>query len=250
MHHDLPRDADTKALRSLHAAHLQAVPFENLDIHLGVPLSLDLADLTDKIVRRRRGGFCYELNGLFAWLLTSLGYQVTMLGARVWGGSTFGPPMDHLVLRVRCVDDPTPWFADVGFGAHSLYPLRYELRRPQDDPGGVFQVVPGEEGDVDVLRNGVVQYRIEPHQRGLLDFQAMCWYQQSSPQSPFTRSLVCTIQTLDGRLTLSDRRLVRTAGAHRSESVVEDDTQLRHAYLTTFGIGLDELPIPPADRGD
>src|SRR4051794_33731222 len=77
-----PRAPSAETLRALHRAHLYAVPFENLDIGRGRRLSLALPDLFDKIVTRRRGGFCYELNGLFGWLLESLGYRVTHLSAR------------------------------------------------------------------------------------------------------------------------------------------------------------------------
>src|SRR5690242_3051518 len=93
-------------LRELHRAHLLAVPFENLDIHLGRPILLDQDALFDKIVRRSRGGFCYELNGLFALLLRGLGFDVTLLAAgvaRADGG--FGPEFDHLTLLVKA---PSP----------------------------------------------------------------------------------------------------------------------------------------------
>src|SRR5215207_11196611 len=97
---DLTPTATT--LRELHRAHLLAVPFENLDIHLGRPIVLDQDALFDKIVTRRRGGFCYELNGLFALLLRELGFEVTLLAAgvaRADGG--FGPEFDHLTLLVE-----------------------------------------------------------------------------------------------------------------------------------------------------
>src|SRR5215470_1616306 len=103
-------------LRRLHAAHMLAVPFENLSIHVGEPISLGVDALYDKIVRRRRGGFCYELNGLFAWLLRHLGFTVTLLSARVAqpdGG--FTPEFDHLALVVPDIDG-ADWLADVGFG--------------------------------------------------------------------------------------------------------------------------------------
>ena len=99
-------------LRTLHQAHLFAVPFENLSIHYGQPIVLDDAALYDKIVTRRRGGFCYELNGLFAWLLRGLGYEVSLLSAevaRAAGG--FNPPFDHLTLRVHGLDG-ADWLAD------------------------------------------------------------------------------------------------------------------------------------------
>src|SRR5215468_1867636 len=110
-----PAAADAAALRWLHRAHLLAVPFENLSIHLGEPISLDPGDLLAKVVGRRRGGFCYELNGAFALLLEALGFGVRRVAARVYGGGKLGPPFDHLCLAVRPADDGAPWLADVGF---------------------------------------------------------------------------------------------------------------------------------------
>ena len=100
------------------------MPFENLSIHLGEPISLDEANLIAKIVTRRRGGFCYELNGAFAVLLEGLGAQVRRVAVRVYGGAgRLGPLFDHLALVVRLPDGSGPWLADVGLGAHSSYPL-------------------------------------------------------------------------------------------------------------------------------
>lgn len=107
-----PATPDLAALHQLHERHLRVVPFENLSIHLGQPIELDEASLFDKIVRRHRGGFCYELNGAFATLLTELGYTVRLLSARAArkdGTVTF--PFDHLVLRVE-LDEP--WLATSG----------------------------------------------------------------------------------------------------------------------------------------
>jgi N-hydroxyarylamine O-acetyltransferase len=109
-----PVSADLQALRDLQAAHLLAVPFENLSIHLGEPIVLDQAALVTKVARMRRGGFCYELNGAFAGLLTALGFRVSLLSARVFGeGGQPGPPFDHMTLRVDLAE---PWLADVRFG--------------------------------------------------------------------------------------------------------------------------------------
>src|SRR5215469_12390605 len=105
-----PGSPDAAALRVLHRDHQFAVPFENLSIHLGEPISLDDADLIDKIVSRRRGGFCYELNGAFALLLETLGFEVRRVAARVYGSDGFGPPFDHLALVVRGAGGP--WLAD------------------------------------------------------------------------------------------------------------------------------------------
>jgi len=133
-----PLVLDAAALSALHRAHLLAVPFENLSIHLAEPISLGEDDLIGKIVTMRRGGFCYELNGAFAALLEALGAQVVRVAARVYGNGRPGPPFDHLALVVRLADGSGPWLADVGFGSHSTYPLRYDSRDGQDDPGGRF----------------------------------------------------------------------------------------------------------------
>ncbi len=233
--------ADAAWLAALHRSHLERIPFENLSIHLNEPISLDLADLADKILHRHRGGFCYELNGLFGHLLTLLGYQVTLLGARVWGGETCGPPLAHLALRVTTVDGER-WLADVGFGDHSLYPLRWAGDIAQQDPGGTFRLRPVEGGDWEVYRNDVPQYRVEAHPRALSDFGAMCWYHQTSPLSHFTRSTVCTRRSDDGRVTLSGRRLINTTTTGKTESELTSDDDLLEAYRTVFGIALERLP--------
>ena len=141
-------------LRDLHVAHLLTVPFENVSIHLGEAIVLEPEALVAKVVRRRRGGFCYELNGAFAYLLSGLGYEVDLLAARSHGAGGLGVPYDHLVLRVG------PWLVDVGYGRHSLYPVRWDVPDEQNDPGGVFRVATTPHGDLDVLRDGEPQYRV------------------------------------------------------------------------------------------
>src|ERR1700734_2271269 len=175
-----PVTADAAALRALHRAHQVAVPFENLSIHIPEPISLDEAGLVDKIVRRRRGGFCYELNGGFALLLQALGAEVTRMAARVYGDGELGPPFDHLALAVRLPDGSGPWLADVGFGAHSDFPLLLDSRTEQEDPQGRFRLADPGAGDLAVRRDGEPQYRIELRPRSLADFRPTCWWQQTS----------------------------------------------------------------------
>ena len=145
-----PASADLQALRDLQAAHLLAVPFENLSIHLGEPIVLDQAALVTKVARMHRGGFCYELNGAFAGLLTALGFGVSLLSARVFGaGEKPGPPFDHMTLRVDLAE---PWLADVGFGRFATRPLRLGFPGDQPDPGHPRQrhpprIPPGRRGD-------------------------------------------------------------------------------------------------------
>src|SRR5260370_22817756 len=121
-----PPAVGAATLRTLHRAHQLTVPFENLSIHLAEPISLDERDLIDKIVRRHRGGFCYELNGAFALLLEALGAQVSRVAARVYGEAGLSPPFDHLALIVRPADGTGPSLAHVGLRSPSHYALRLD----------------------------------------------------------------------------------------------------------------------------
>jgi N-hydroxyarylamine O-acetyltransferase len=236
-----PPAADAAALRLLHRAHLLAVPFENLSIHLAEPISLTPHDLLDKIVDRRRGGFCYELNGAFALLLEALGAQVRRVAARVYGENGLGPPFDHLALIVDLADGSGPWLADVGFGSHSTYPLRLASREVQPDPGGTFTLADTGEADLVVLRDGQPQYRVELRERDLADFVPTCWWQQTSPESHFTRSTICSRLTEDGRISISGHTLIRTSGGTRAEQELAGGAVLA-AYRDHFGISLDRIP--------
>ena len=115
-----PCEPTAGTLTRLHRAHMRTVPFENLDICFGVPIRLELPALYDKIVARRRGGFCYELNALFGWLLGTLGFRLELLSARVYDGGRPGREFDHLLLLVDLGDR---WIADVGFGDSFVEPL-------------------------------------------------------------------------------------------------------------------------------
>ncbi|WP_369228138.1 arylamine N-acetyltransferase [Streptomyces sp. R39] len=253
-------------LRELHLRHLRTVPFENLSIHLGEEIVLEEKRLLDKVVEAGRGGFCYELNGAFSVLLAALGFGVTPLAGRVYGAEgRLGIPYDHLVLLVRTVDGGE-WLADVGFGAHSHYPLAFAERCEQADPGGTFRVTEAgpdaagagagggdgggggadrvAAGDLDVLRDGQPQYRVEVRPRVLGDFRAGAWWHNTSPSSHFTQSLVCSRVTEEGgRITLSGRTWTQTApdGAREVRELERDDEVLG-IYRERFGIELDCVP--------
>jgi N-hydroxyarylamine O-acetyltransferase len=236
-----PGTSGAAALRALHRNHQLTVPFENLSIHLDEPISLDAADLIDKIVARRRGGFCYELNGAFALLLEALGFGVRRVAARVYGSDGLGPPFDHLALVVHGTGGG-PWLADVGFGSHSTFPLLFESRQEQDDPAGRFLLTDTEGGDIEVLKDGEPQYRLERRARVLGDFVPTCWWQQTSPRSHFTQNVICSLLTADGRVSISGRTLIITAGRARTERDLGDDRSVLAAYRQHFGIRLDRVP--------
>jgi N-hydroxyarylamine O-acetyltransferase len=165
-------------LAELQHRHLVSVPFENLSIHLGEEIVLESDALVHKIVERRRGGFCYELNGAFAALLTGLGHRVELLQARVPSpDGAVGIPYDHLALRVD-----GEFLADVGFGSFSHYPLRIDERGDQADPAGTFRIAEIADGDLEVLLDGQPEYRLELRPRRLADFDAGCWWHQTSPK--------------------------------------------------------------------
>jgi N-hydroxyarylamine O-acetyltransferase len=228
---------DLAGLRELQERHLATVPFENLSIHLGEPIRLVEDLLVDKIVRRRRGGFCYELNGAFAALLTALGYRVSLLSAQAFRpDGQPGPPLEHLALRVDLAE---PWLVDVGFGRFSQYPLRLAERGAQVDPQGEFRLTEIDTGVIDVSCDGAPEYRLESRPRRLTDFTPTCWYLQTSPDSYFTRSLTCSLPTPDGRVTLSGTRLIRTEHGRRTETEL---TEPLLTYRDVFGIVLDRVP--------
>jgi N-hydroxyarylamine O-acetyltransferase len=238
-----PAVLDAAALRALHRAHQLTVPFENLSIHLAEPISLDQDALLGKIATGRRGGFCYELNGAFALLLRALGADVVLAAARVYGAGSLGPPFDHLTLLVRLADGTGPWLADVGFGSHSVYPLLFGSRQEQHDPAGPFRLADAADGDVDVVKGGEPQYRVEPRGRSLADFVPTCWWQQTSPDSHFTRSTICSRLTEDGRVSISGRALITTVDGARTERELPGDGDLLAAYRDHFGIVLDRVPV-------
>ena len=221
-----PTDAD--GLRTLQVAHLMHVPFENLDIRAGRKLSLHLADLQAKVVDARRGGFCYELSGLFAALLEELGFRVTRLAAETWsaGEERWGPPLDHLVLRV---DLGEPWLVDVGFGDAFRDPMPLTLgASAPDELGRTFELSRDGERWVLAEREAATEpatpkYRFDETPYALNDFTAMCRYQET--MSPwFTGHRMISIPAADGRRTLLDDRLILHAGSEVTERrVIEDE---------------------------
>ena len=232
-------EPDARMLLDLHRAHMFTVPFENLDIHLGRPIVLNDEALFEKIVLRRRGGFCYELNGLFCALLRTLGFRVSMLCARVArqdGG--FGQPFDHMTLLVEL---DRRWIADVGFGDSFVEPLVLEEKLSQYQWGKTYRIIRlGDEllyqsMDPEGYWNSEYLFGLTPH--GYEDYAEMCLYHQTSPQSSFTRKRVCSRATPDGRVTISDRKLILTRNGVRVERELKDG-EYAVALREYFGVVL------------
>jgi N-hydroxyarylamine O-acetyltransferase len=234
-----PRDPTAAVLRDLHRAHMLTVPFENLDIALGRKIICDEESIVRKIVERRRGGFCYELNGAFAALLRELGFKVTLLSARVarQDGSN-GPEFDHLTLKV---DLDEPWLADVGFGDSFLEPLRLKTDIEQPQGGRNFRLVE-EQGSLHMEMAEPTdwkrQYSFTLLPRQLTDFAGMCRYHQTSPESSFTQKRICSRATPEGRITLADGKLIVTQNGEREESPLASHQEWQAALKKYFEIVL------------
>jgi N-hydroxyarylamine O-acetyltransferase len=213
------RNPTVETLRGLHRAHMLAVPFENLSIHSGERIQLNHEWLFEKIVTRHRGGFCYECNGLFAWLLGELGFQVTLLSARVRNsvGDGFGPEFDHLILKI---DLQEPWLADVGFGDSFLEPIKLQINAEQNDAAGTFRIQESgngfvlEEQDKDVWQP---QHFFSLTPRTLDEFKEMCHHHQTTRDSPFRKKWLVTIARIDGRTTLTAGQHIVTRNGIREE---------------------------------
>lgn len=229
-----------ETLRDLQVAHLKTVPFENLSIHAGEPIVLEGEALYKKIVEQRRGGFCYECNGSFAGLLRALGFQVEMLAAGVanrQGG--FGPVFDHMAL---CVTFAERWLVDVGFGDSFLEPLLLDSHETQIQGTQSFRI--DEDGDYLILfrRNDgeewQPQYRFTRQSFGFPDYEEMCRFHQTSPESHFTQNVICSRVTEDGRITLSEMRLVTTSGPQRTrhEQLLASREEYDRVLEDQFGI--------------
>ena len=209
------------ALRQLHRAHVTSIPFENLDVVLGRQISLDVADLEAKLVRHRRGGYCYEHNLLFAAALEQLGYQVQLLVGRVQPAKP--GPRTHAVLRVEAEDGS--WLADVGFGgpAQLLEPVPMTLTAPITQDGRVYRIIdaPVDGGRVLQAAGGdgwVDQYAFTTEPHHAIDYALYNYNASHNPSSPFVRGLVAQANRGAVRYRLQGTELKTIAPASREPS--------------------------------
>lgn len=245
---------DPPSWRAVHRAHVTSIPFENLDSHRGIPVSLDQEDLEGKMVTARRGGYCFEHNLLFGSALEHLGLQVERMLARVRvsGAPPERRPPAHLVLRVTDTDG-TKWHADVGFGLGTLLdpiPFGPDPETVHEQSGWRFRVV--EDGPELVLQtqgpDGWADvYGFLPHPVRDIDIEVSNWWVCTNPRSPFVFGLIAAVNHDDGRReAISDwsgplRVTTMTPdGVESSEqprSVIPD--KLRQFGLPGFDVGED-----------
>lgn len=234
----------SKGLRAIHEAHLRTVPFENLSINMDEDVPLSHRAFAEKVALRRRGGICYELNGALYWLLKKLGFDVQLASSRVWSDGTLSFPGDHMIVLVTLDSRKSDVrIADVGFGAHSMKPLKLTKAGEQSDTTGTYVVRSVGAGGFDVLHEDQPVYRIEPGTRALQDFRAVYWWHRTSPEGHNTRRVTCSLPTDGGRITITGNRLIRTERGERTEREL-DDAALLAAYHDYFDIVLDDVPHP------
>ncbi len=249
-------DPSVETLRGLHEAHALTVPFENLDVQLGRTISLDPSLLFKKIVRERRGGYCFELNGLFAVILEQLGFTVHRLMARVLYGSATVRPLSHEVLLVDVEGDR--WIADVGFGVNGLIaPLPLRAGREERQHQDHFRLIGRESrnGPAFALQfetrdtwHDLYEFTLEPYRPE--DYILANYYHSHAPDSLFVQHVICTKPTTEGRVTLLDRKLkIRTKGATRHAAVNRLD-DFRTLLKVHFGIEHDGIAADVARGWD
>lgn len=222
-------------LYRLQREHLLHVPFENLDIHWKRPIALDTEAFYRKVVEGRRGGFCYELNGLFNELLKELGYRTLLVSARVSvGDGEFSREYDHAAIIAEA--EGKEYLADVGFGAFTAEPLKLELDLAQDDATGKYVIREHRDDYLIVLKEDEPEYIFKPVARDLAEFTEMCNFHQTSPESHFTRGRVCSLMTENGRKTLRDNRFILTVGEEKTETEVTSEAEFDEILEREFGI--------------
>ena len=234
-------DPTLATLIRLHRAHVAEVPFENLDVQLGRPIRLDLASLEAKIVRDRRGGYCFEQNALFAAVLHRLGFQVTTLAARVRYQATAPTPRTHMLLRVDLTEGP--FVADVGFGGDGpLEPLRLVHDEEQVQPLDTFRIAgEGAQHRLDVRRNGaflpLYAFTLEEHFP--VDYELANYFTSTHPASRFVQALVVARPGDGCRYSLYNREFGVRRGDDVERRTLENDDELFMALERYFGLRID-----------
>lgn len=238
------RNLTLRYLRTLHRNHLYNIPFENLDIHYGKQIILDVNKIYEKLIKRKRGGFCYELNGLFFQLLIHLGFYVKLLSARIIAkNGTLGNEYDHLFLVVYNKDKK--WLVDVGFGELFLEPLYFEVGKVQMDGNRYFRIEKTPDGFYKLQSSDdSISFKDEfiftMKERQFIEFINMCQYHQSSPKSKFTRNKIITKAIKEGRITLTDKNFVIKNLGQKSEEAIFNKDQFEVKLLQHFGIKMSD----------
>jgi N-hydroxyarylamine O-acetyltransferase len=243
--YDGPLDPDAGTLAALQRAHLLAVPFDALDCHLGNPVTVEPADAYRKVVEGGRGGYCFELNGLFGWLLGELGFDVTLLAAQpAIGDDRFALPDAHLALLV---DTGERWLVDVGFGSFAVEPLRIDDDGEQARGARRFRVAPDGEADrllaeeLGVASPNAYRFTLAPATREF--FADRCRVFSTDPDSPFVRQ--GSVQQLfdDGWASVKRTQTSGQRGATAWDRPIADEDDWRAELRRHFGLVVQDSEV-------
>lgn len=243
-----PTGATLDTLQGLVAAHNRSIPFENLDPLLGIPVAdLSAGVLADKLVNRRRGGYCYEQNGLMGYALTELGFEVHRLAGRVvWmSGSEELPAQTHETLSVRAPGDDGAWLVDVGFGGQTLSsPIRLQagpVQRTRHEPYRLRDHLGGYLLEAQIRGEWQPLYLFDTQPRPQIDLEVGSWYVSTHPASGFVVGLSAALVTDDARWNLRGRNLAIHAGGDTERIRFATAADVLGALTDRFGINLADL---------
>lgn len=242
INYDGSLEVSLETLKSIHKCHMYNVPFENLDVINKTPIALSQEHLFEKIVINKRGGFCYELNGLFYYLLQAIGFYVTRIAVRVFNddgipGQNFG----HLGLIVKLQDD---YLVDVGFGDNFILPLQITNDIIQKDESGYYCIQQYDQKNY-VLKRSTdkisfdKKYTFTTKAREFEDFTEACQYTSNSPDSHFTQKLLVSMPVQNGRLTLNNEKFIQTINGDKKEITINSDKDFLSILKEKFNISLD-----------
>ncbi|CAA0124878.1 Arylamine N-acetyltransferase [Mycolicibacterium vanbaalenii] len=240
--------ATLETLRDVVAAHNRSIPFENLDPLMGVPVAdLSAEALTDKLVRRRRGGYCYEHNGLLGYVLDQLGYDVARLAGRVvWmqPDDTL-PAQTHQVLSVHLPDGDGPYLVDVGFGGQTLTsPIRLSagpVQQTRHEPYRLTDHSEGFELQAEVRGEWQPLYLLSPRPQPRIDLEVGSWYVSTHPASGFVIGLSAALVTDTARWNLRGRNLAVHRAGGTEKTRLDSAAEVLEVLAEVFGIDLADL---------
>jgi N-hydroxyarylamine O-acetyltransferase len=237
-----PRAPTLETLRAIQLLHPQAIAFENLNPLLALPVKLDIESLQQKLVRSRRGGYCFEHNGLLFQALRALGFRVTGLAARVvWNqpDPTVTTARSHMVLKVD-LDEGT-YIADVGFGMSPTGPLRLVPNIAQETPHESFRLL--ERDGVYTLQCNLKGqqwasfYLFDLQEQAPVDYQVANHYVATWPTSHFVLTLIAARATPDGRYGLRNNRLsIHRNGSESEQRTLASAAEISAALKELFGV--------------
>jgi len=238
---DVPSGA--MGIAVLQEAHMRAIPFENIDPLLGIVPSLDPGDLVEKLIVRRRGGYCYEQNAIFGRALEALGYAPRVLLARVRNGASEGGARSHQAFVVEAGGEA--WLADVGFGGHGpLTPLRLDERGPQQTANGTYRIWrDGRSGETVVDRRAgedwISLYGFDGQTVRDIDLRAANFLSACWPAAPFSANLMVAAYGPSGRTAIFNRALTHGLPPAIETRIMTSVADLSSALSAEVGLDLD-----------